>query len=129
MKANHSKCYLLLSASEPLSIQIDRAVINSSQSEKLPGVHFDNKLKFDTHINTICQKTNRKLNVLAGLTPYMDLSKKYILMNAFSIPSLITAPLSRCFIVVSVITRIIYYTNDASELFITIKSGTTFKSR
>lgn len=42
--------HLLLSSSEPLlSIQIGGAVSNSSQSEKLLGLHFDSKLKFDTH--------------------------------------------------------------------------------
>ena len=44
VKANHSKRHLLLSP-EPFSIQISGAVINSSQSEKLLGVYFDNKIK------------------------------------------------------------------------------------
>ena len=44
---------------------------------------FDNKLKFEKHINTICQKANRKLNALARITPYMELTKRRILMNAF----------------------------------------------
>ena len=105
--------------SKPLNIQIDGALINSSQSEILLGAHFDNKFKFDAHINKICQKAHRKLNALARLTPYMDLSKKRILMKAFSIPSLFTAPLFVCFIAVRLITRLIYYTNDASGLFVT----------
>ena len=44
VKANHSKCHLLLSP-EPFSIQISGPVINSSQSEKLLGVYFDDKIK------------------------------------------------------------------------------------
>ena len=44
---------------------------------------FDNKLKSEKHINTICQKANRKLNALARITPYMELTKRRILMNAF----------------------------------------------
>ena len=59
------------------------AVMNSLQTEKLLCVHFDNKLKFDTHINEICKKASRRLNTLARLTPFMDLSKKLIPMNAF----------------------------------------------
>lgn len=47
------------------------------------GVNLDNTLKFETHIESILQKASRKLNALARLTPYMDLSKKRILMNAF----------------------------------------------
>lgn len=41
-------------------IQIGVAVINSSQSEKRLGEDFDNKLKFDTHINKTRQKANGK---------------------------------------------------------------------
>ena len=44
---------------------------------------FDNKLKFDKHIENICQKENGKLNVLARVTNYMELPKRRILMNAF----------------------------------------------
>ena len=43
---------------------------------------FDNKLKFDKHIENICQKANRKLNALARVTNYMELTKKRTLMNA-----------------------------------------------
>ena len=44
------------------------------QTEKLLDVHSDNKLKFDTHINKICQKVSRKPNTLARLTLYMDVT-------------------------------------------------------
>ena len=47
-------------------------------------VTFDNKLKFEKHINTICQKANRKLNALARITPYIKLTKSLIL--TFSLP-------------------------------------------
>ena len=65
MKANLGKCHMLLSSTESLNFQISETVIHNSQSRKLLGVTFDNKLKFEKHINTICQKANRKLNALA----------------------------------------------------------------
>ena len=83
MKANLGKCHMLLSSTESLNFQISDKVIHNSQSKKLLGVTFDNKLKFEKHINTICQKANRKLNALARTTPYMELTKRRILMNAF----------------------------------------------
>ena len=83
MKANLGKCHMLLSSTESLNFQISETVIHNSQSKKLLGVAFDNKLKFEKHINTICQKANRKLNALARITPYMELTKRRILMNAF----------------------------------------------
>ena len=43
----------------------------------------DKCLKFDKHIENICQKASRKLNALARLVDYMDLPKRPILMDAF----------------------------------------------
>ena len=83
MKANLGKLHMLLSSTEFLNLQISETVIQNSQSKKLLGVIFDNKLKFEKHIKTICQKANRKLNALARITPYMELTKQHILMNAF----------------------------------------------
>ena len=83
MKANLGKCHMLLSSAESLNFQISETVIHNSQSKKLLGVTFDKKLKFEKHINTICQKANRKLNALARITTYMELTKRRILMNAF----------------------------------------------
>ena len=53
MKVNHSKYHLLLNTSGPSSIKIGGTVINSSQTEKLLGVHFDNELKINTHKNKV----------------------------------------------------------------------------
>ena len=47
--SDHSKCHLLLSTSESLSIQIGGSFINSSETKKLLGVHCDHKLIFDSH--------------------------------------------------------------------------------
>ena len=80
MKANLNKCHLLLSITD---FEISEAVIRNSNSKKLPGVTFDNKLKFEKHIITTCQRANRKLTALARLTLYMELGKRRILMNAF----------------------------------------------
>ena len=83
MKANLGKRHMLLSSTELLNLKISETVIHNSQSKKLLGVIFDNELKFEKHINTICQKGNRKLNALARIKPYVELTKQHILMNAF----------------------------------------------
>ena len=57
--------------------------INNSLSKKLLGITFDCKLKFNKHIEDICQKASQKLNALARLAPYMGTNKKRILINAF----------------------------------------------
>ena len=83
MKANLNQCNLLLSATDAFNFEISEIVIRNSNPKKLLGVTFDKKLKFEKHIITICQKANRELNALARLTPYMELGKRRMLMNAF----------------------------------------------
>ena len=82
MKASHGKCHLLLSTQEDANIQMSNTT-NCSRSQKLLGIVFDNKLRFDKHIENISQKANRKLNALARVTNYIELPKRHILMNAF----------------------------------------------
>ena len=50
--------------------------------KKLLGRHIDYILKFDTHIDTICKKSHRKLTALSKITNYVELPKSRILMNA-----------------------------------------------
>ena len=78
MMANVGKCYLLLSSVEDDTIEINRFAVKNSHCEKLLGVHFDDQLKFDFHIEKLCKNANRKLHALARVTPYMDLSQKRI---------------------------------------------------
>ena len=59
MKTNLGKCHMPLSSTESLNFQISKTEIHNSQWKKLLGVTLDNKLKFEKHINTICQKANR----------------------------------------------------------------------
>ena len=84
---------MLLRFTESLNFQISETLIHNSQSKKLLGVTFDNRW-FEKYINTICQKANRKLNVLARVTQYMTLKKRRILlMNAFFDSQFIYYPL------------------------------------
>ena len=82
IKANLEKSHLLCSTLEDANIQISNATINCLRSQKLLDIVYDNKLKFDKHIENICQKANRKLNTLARVTNYMKLPKRRI-MNKF----------------------------------------------
>ena len=83
MKVNHNKCHLLSSAQDERNIQIANMAIKCSKSKKLLGIVLDNKLKFDKHVENICQKASKKLNALARVTNRMELPKRRILMNAF----------------------------------------------
>ena len=93
MKANPDKCHLLISSSDKVSICVDNYNIKSSKCEKLFDIKIDNKLNFNTHIDEIYRKAGQKLNVLSRVTPYMDLSKLCLLLNAFFILQFSYCPL------------------------------------
>ena len=57
--------------------------IENTKREKLLGIHFDNKLSFEYHFSEVCNMASRKLYTLGRVKPYMNLSKRKILMNAF----------------------------------------------
>ena len=68
-----------MSTQESSNIQIVDFPIKSSKAEKLLGINLDNNLKFDTHVKSICQKVNRKVNALARIANYMELPKNVFL--------------------------------------------------
>ena len=65
MKGNTDKCHLLLSKDESSEIHVGDSIIESSTCEKLLGIKIDSKLRFDDHIQDLCNKANRKLLALA----------------------------------------------------------------
>ena len=83
MKANKDKCHLLLSNKERVTMKIGETEIKSSNCEKLLGIKIDNNLTFNEHLNHIIGKASRKTNALSRVAPYMNESKKRILMNSF----------------------------------------------
>ena len=65
MKANHDKCDLLLSFQESFNIKIANFTIKSSKAKRLLEINLDKNVKVDIHVESNCQKVNRKLNALA----------------------------------------------------------------
>ena len=57
MNLNTYKFHLLLNCQGPNALKIDDLDINNSLSEKLLGITFGCKLKFNQHIEDIFQKT------------------------------------------------------------------------
>ena len=58
MKGNTDKCHLLLSKDGSFEIDIGDSIIESSTCEKLLGIKIDSKLRFDDHIQDLCNKAN-----------------------------------------------------------------------
>ena len=83
MKLNTDKCHLPSNTQDQNFLKIRDFNIKNSLSEKLLGITFDCKLKFSNHVEDICKKATRKLNALSRIVPYMGISIRKILMNAF----------------------------------------------
>ena len=83
MKANPDKCHFICSTDDKVNITVENQKMCNSPCEKLLGVKFDSKLNLDAHMNDICKKAGLKLNALARITPYIDLTKKRLLLNGF----------------------------------------------
>jgi len=84
MKGNAEKSELIANnTSKEIFITIQNEKIFNSNSGKILGLTFDNTLTFEPHINNICKKASQKISALARVVPFMSLSKKKNLMNAF----------------------------------------------
>ena len=63
MKPNPEKWHLLLSeTSDTRSLKIGHQLISNSETEKILGVTFDNKLSFKCYVDKICKKASQKLS-------------------------------------------------------------------
>ena len=51
--------------------------------EKLLDIKTDHKLSFYTHIDEMYKKAGQNLKATSRVTPYMDLPKRRMLINAF----------------------------------------------
>ena len=83
LKSNADKCHLLVSTNGVVSIGLAGYKIDNSDAEKPLGAKFGKKLTFDDYIFDIRKKAGRKIPALDRVTPYMEIMKKCILMNAF----------------------------------------------
>ena len=64
-------------------IENNGKVMNKSQIQKLLGVPIDYELKFDTHIETLCEKVGKNLLGLSRVIKFMSTSEAQLLMRSF----------------------------------------------
>ena len=81
LKNNAHKCHLSVSSSDAVSLRVSECDIKNSECEKLLGVKFDKKLKFEKRITGTCRKASRK--IYEKNRSVQDLSKRRMAMNAF----------------------------------------------
>ena len=73
MEANPGKCHVVLIPNTQRQICFVNTSIASSLNGKLFGITLDSKLKFEEHINKICNIINKKLNALHRIGNNMSL--------------------------------------------------------
>ena len=66
-----------------IEVEIGNKKISSTSSVKLFGVHIDDKLNFNEHINKICKSAGNQLNALIRLRSFLGLKEKEVLVNSF----------------------------------------------
>ena len=65
------------------NITIDKENIKFASNVKMFGVHIDNKLKFNLHIDIICKSASNHLNTLVRLKWYVGHEERFVLVNSF----------------------------------------------
>ena len=80
---NVEKSNLIVATKENLELEVSCCSIRIEDSVKLLGIHINNKLNFDYHVNQLCKKASKKLHALARIAKYMDINKQRMLMKVF----------------------------------------------
>ncbi|MCP3925999.1 MAG: hypothetical protein GY714_25840 [Desulfobacterales bacterium] len=88
MILNGRKCkFMILEAKNNRPNKAIMTINNNPLEEvneaKLLGVTLDSQLSFEKHIKIICKNAGKKLSALARLAPYLDQTKKILLMKTF----------------------------------------------
>ena len=83
MRANKDICHIVISNNEKVSMKRDNIELENASSEKLLDITIYSKLNFKEHLEGIIKKASQKVNVLSRITPYMNLTKRKLLMNSF----------------------------------------------
>ena len=67
----------------PQSLKIKSNSIETSESVKLLDTEFDNHLKLQSHVPTICEKAAGQLNDLSHLKSFLSQDQRNIIANSF----------------------------------------------
>ena len=64
-------------------LNVNDLTINSENSVKLLGIEIDNRLSFEKHISTLCNKASNQLNAIGRIQKFMGFKEKEVLLNSF----------------------------------------------
>ena len=96
MVANPQKFQLMflgLNEKHMLGLNIEGVKISSTKNVKLLGIEIENQLRFNKHIKTLCDKTNRIVSAFRRLSIYLSREQAMKLCNTVIISSFSNCPL------------------------------------
>ena len=79
--SNAEKSNLMVSSKKNLEIQVSCCSIRNEDSVKLLGIHLNNDLNFNYHVNQLCKKASKKLHGLTRIAKYMDINKRRLIVG------------------------------------------------
>ena len=68
---------------EVVKLNVEDTSIEETDTGKILGITFDNKLSMCNHITNICKQASKKLYALARISHYLNNNQKRILMKSF----------------------------------------------
>ena len=84
MMANPGKFqFMLLGNKLSMNLEISEVKLKPAKSAKLLGLDIDHKLKFDSHISTICKIASAKIKSLSRIRNALDEKQAKLLYNSF----------------------------------------------
>ena len=84
MMANPGKFqFMLLGNKQSMNLEISEVKLKPAKSVKLLGLDIDHKLKFDSHISTICKIASAKIKSLSRIRNALDENQARLLYNSF----------------------------------------------
>ena len=92
IKANPEKSHLVTNSAQEIQINIGVTAISNSKSEKLLGIHIDNKLTLEPHIRSLCKKDSQKPNAFARIACSLKFDQRKFLLIVFIISQFSYAP-------------------------------------
>ena len=84
MSLNPEKCHYMWLGKDSVSdlLRLCGEDLEASKLETVLGIQIDNKLNFENHIKSLCNKASQKLGVFQKISYQLDTQKKNILFNS-----------------------------------------------
>ena len=68
------------------NIDIDDTVIPCVSTTQILGVHFDDALSWDVHIQNVCNKINKNLYLLQQIKHFLPIDSRKLFFNSYILP-------------------------------------------